>query len=78
MTSELRFSRHAIDSTDEAMDCILTLRMSNDLRTVIGRIARVKGMSVGEFTRLLMWRAVDEYNLREDKDVKVMQKGDVA
>ena len=57
MTSELRFSRHAIDSTDEAMDMTFSL---------------------SEYTRHLLWRAVDEDTLPEGEDAKVLQKGDVA
>ena len=52
---EIHFSRHAVDSTDEAMD-----------------------MTFSEYTRHLLWRAVDEDTLPEAEEAKVLRKGDVA
>ena len=46
MTSELRFSRHAIDSTDEAMDMTFSLRIPHELRILAGRKARLMGLSL--------------------------------
>ena len=77
MTSELRFSRHAIDSADEAMDMTFSLRIQHELRILAGRKARLMGLSLSEYTRHLLWRAVDEDTLPEAEE-KVLQKGDVA
>lgn len=78
MTSELRFSRHAIDSTDEAMDMTFSMRIPHDLRILAGRKARLMGLSLSEYTRHLLWRAVDEDTLPDGEEAKVLRKGDVA
>ena len=78
MTDEIRFSRHAIDSTDEAMDMTFSLRIPHELRILAGRKARLMGLSLSEYTRHLLWRAVDEDTLPEADEAKVLQKGDVA
>ena len=75
--NELRFSRHAIDSTEEAMDMTFSLRIPHELRILAGRKARLMGLSLSEYTRHLLWRAVDEDTLPEAEE-KVLQKGDVA
>ena len=57
---EIHFSRHAVDSTDEAMDMTFSMRIPHDLRILAGRKARLMGLSLSEYTRHLLWRAVDE------------------
>lgn len=78
MTSELRFSRRAIDSTDEAMDMTFSMRIPHDLRILAGRKARLMGLSLSEYTRHLLWRAVDDDTLPDGEEAKVLRKGDVA
>ena len=75
--TDIRFSRHAIDSTEEAMDMTFSLRIPHELRILAGRKARLMGLSLSEYTRHLLWRAVDEDTLPEAEE-KVLQKGDVA
>lgn len=52
-------SRHAIDSTSEAMDQMFSMRLPADLRILGGRKARLMGLSLGEYMRYLLARAVD-------------------
>lgn len=75
---EIHFSRHAVDSTDEAMDMTFSMRIPHDLRILAGRKARLMGLSLSEYTRHLLWRAVDEDTLPEGEEAKVLRKGDVA
>ena len=78
MSDEIRFSRHAIDPTDEAMDMTFSLRIPHELRILAGRKARLMGLSLSEYTRHLLWRAVDEDTLPDGVEAKVLRKGDVA
>lgn len=74
MTETPRFSRRAIDSTNVPMDDIVTMRMPHDLRILAGRKARVMGLSLGEYIRHLVFRAVDEDIVRDDVEALVMRK----
>ena len=75
---EIHFSRHASDSTDDPMEMTFSMRMPHDLRILAGRKARLMGLSLSEYTRHLLWRAVDEDTLPEGGEEKVLRKGDVA
>lgn len=78
MSDDFHFSRHAVDSTDEAMGMTFSMRIPHDLRILAGRKARPMGLSLSEYTRHLLWRAVDEDTLPEGGEAKVLRKGDVA
>ena len=54
------------------------MRIPHDLRILAGRKARLMGLSLSEYTRHLLWRAVDEDTLPEGEEAKVLRKGDVA
>lgn len=71
--NELRFSRHAIDSTDEAMDMTFSLRIPHELQILAGRKARLMGLSLSEYTRHLLWRAVDEDTIPDAEEAKVLR-----
>ena len=75
---EIHFSRHASDSTDDPMEMTFSMRMPHELRILGGRKARLMGLSLSEYTRHLLWRAVDEDTLPEGEEAKVLRKGDVA
>ena len=75
---EIHFSRHASDSTDDPMEMTFSMRIPHDLRILAGRKARLMGLSLSEYTRHLLWRAVDEDTLPEGGEEKVLRKGDVA
>lgn len=75
---EIHFSRHASDSTDDPMEMTFSMRMPHELRILAGRKARLMGLSLSEYTRHLLWRAVDEDTLPEGGEAKVLRKGDVA
>ena len=75
---EIHFSRHASDSTDDPMEMTFSMRIPHDLRILAGRKARLMGLSLSEYTRHLLWRAVDEDTLPEGEEAKVLRKGDVA
>lgn len=57
---DAQFSRTAIDSSDEPMVDIFSMRIPHDLRILGGRKARMLGLSLGEYMRLLLARAVDD------------------
>ena len=78
MSDDLHFSRHASDSTDDPMEMTFSMRIPHDLRILAGRKARLMGLSLSEYTRHLLWRAVDEDTLPEGGEAKVLRKGDVA
>ena len=75
---EIHFSRHASDSTDDPMEMTFSMRIPHELRILGGRKARLMGLSLSEYTRHLLWRAVDEDTLPEAEEAKVLRKGDVA
>ncbi len=52
-------SRHAIDSTEEPMTEIFSMRIPHELRILGGRRARLMGLSLGEYMRYLLARDVD-------------------
>lgn len=52
-------SRRAVDSTDEPMSEIFSLRIPYELRILGGRRARLMGLSLGEYMRYLLARDVD-------------------
>ena len=43
---EIHFSRHSVDSADEAMDMTFSMRIPHDLRILAGRKARLMGLSL--------------------------------
>lgn len=70
------FSRRAVDSGDEPMDGFFSMRISNDLRILGGRKARMMGLSLGEYMRFLLARAVDsdEETVPEQRERRVSRK----
>lgn len=80
MSDDIHFSRRAVDSTDEPMEMMFSVRMPHDLRVLGGRKARLKGLSLSEYMRQLLQQAVDEDILRDEGDGGVLRKGgdDVA
>lgn len=52
-------SRQAIDSTEEPMTEIFSMRIPHELRILGGRRARLMGLSLGEYMRYLLARDVD-------------------
>ena len=60
------------------MEMTFSMRLPHDLRILGGRKARLMGLSLSEYTRHLLWRAVDEDTLPDGVEAKVLRKGDVA
>jgi hypothetical protein len=58
--SDPSLSRRAVDSCDEPMDSFFSMRITNDLRILGGRKARMMGLSLGEYMRFLLAQAVDD------------------
>ncbi|THF55939.1 hypothetical protein [Pseudothauera rhizosphaerae] len=74
---EPRLSRRASDSTDIPMDGIFSMRIPHELRILGARKARVMGLSLGEYMRHLLAKAVDsdDENLPEPDDARALRKG---
>lgn len=71
-------SRRAVDSTSEAMDNVLPVRMQYELRLESGRLARINGFdNLSEYIRWLLRREVDLHitnTLRDDDGNFVLRK----
>lgn len=75
--SDLSLSRRAVDSCDEPMDGIFSMRISHDLRILGGRKARMMGLSLSEYMRFLLAQAVDddEDTVPNQTDLRALRKG---
>ena len=72
---EIHFSRHAVDSTDEAMDMTFSMRIPHDLRILAGRKARLMGLSLSEYIRHLLAAEIDKDTVHDRGDSCVLRKG---
>lgn len=74
---DLVFSRRAVDSCEDPMDGIFSMRISSDLRILGGRKARTMGLSLSEYMRFLLAKAVDsdEDTMPEEQDRRALRKG---
>lgn len=74
--ADLVFSRRAVDSCADPMDGIFSMRISNDLRVLGGRKARMMGLSLSEYMRFLLAEAVDsdEDTMPEEQELCALRK----
>lgn len=56
---QIHCSRRAADSTDEPMEMTFSMRLPHDLRILGGRKARLMGLTLSEYMRHLLAKAVD-------------------